>query len=125
LIRTLTVDYAPILVCSRDDCKTVAETAFDEMMMAVVQAYSEFSLLISEQNHSDLSLNTLDDALNPFYQQKGIFREQIMSKSAEPKVDDLLATDSHQLQEYMIHMIRSAIETLVYEAEKVSTTKRR
>jgi hypothetical protein len=119
------VDYAPILVCSRDDCKTLAETASDEMMMGVVQAYSEFSLLISQQNHSDLSLNTLHDALNPFYQQKGIFREQIMSKSAEAQVDDLLATDSHQLQEYMIHMIRSAIETLVYEAEKVSTTKRR
>jgi hypothetical protein len=48
-----------------------------------------------------------------------------MSKSAKAKVDDLLATESHQLREQKIHKIRAAIEALVYGAEKVSSTKRR
>jgi hypothetical protein len=40
-------------------------------------------------------------------------------------VDDQLATESRQLLEQMIHMIRAAMETLVYGDEKVSTTKHR
>jgi len=46
-----------------------------------------------------------------------------MSKSAKAKVNDLLATESHQLREQKIHKIRAAKEALVYGAEKVSTTK--
>jgi hypothetical protein len=125
VIRTLAVNWAPILVCSKDDGKTVAETASDEMVMGAVWALCEFSLLVTKQNHSDLSLTALDDALKRFYQKKGIFREQKMTKSAKAKVDDLLATESHQLREQKIHKIRAAMEALVYGAEKVSSTKRR
>jgi len=124
MIRTLAVNCAPILVCSKDDGKTAAETASDEMVMGAVRGLCQFSLLVSQQNHSDLSLTALDDALKWFYQKKGIFRDQKMSKSAKAKVDDLLATESHQLREQKIHKIRAAMEALVYGAEKVSSTKR-
>ena len=139
MIRSLAVNCPPLLVCSKDDRKAVAQTAFDEMVMGAarslcqftllvsqqnhsdlslkalddalnwfykktasdemvvgaVRALCEFSLLVSQQNHSDLSLNALDDALKRFNQQKGIFREQTMSKSVKAKVDDLVATESH------------------------------
>jgi len=97
MIRTLSANCAPILDCSKDDGKTVSETASDEMVMGAVQALCEFSLLVSQQNHSDLSLTALDDALNRFYKKKGAFRHQEMSKSAMAKVDEQLATESHQL----------------------------
>jgi hypothetical protein len=45
------------------DSKIVVETAFYVMGMGAVQALSEFSLLVSQQNHSDLSLKALDDEL--------------------------------------------------------------
>jgi hypothetical protein len=48
-----------------------------------------------------------------------------MSKSAKAKVDNLLAKESHQLHEQKIHMIRAVMETVVYGAEKDSTTKHR
>jgi hypothetical protein len=67
MIRTLAVNCAPILDCSKDDGKTAAENASDEIVIGVVQTLCEFSLLISQQNHSDLSLRTLDDALTQFY----------------------------------------------------------
>ena len=125
MIRTLAVNCAPILVCSTDDRKTAAETASDEMVMGAVRALCEFSLLVSQQNHSDLSLAALDDALKRFYKKKGAFRDQKMSKSAKAKVDEQLATESHQLREQKIHKIRAAMEVLVYGAEKVTTSKRR
>jgi hypothetical protein len=48
-----------------------------------------------------------------------------MSKSAKAKVDDLLARDSHYLQEQNIYKIFAVTEALVYGAEMVSTTQRR
>jgi hypothetical protein len=125
MIRTLAVNCAPILDCSKDDGKTPAETASDEMVMGAVRALCEFSLLVSQQNHSDLSLTALDDALKRFYKKKGAFRDQKMSKSAKAKVDEQLATESHQLRDQKIHKIRAAMEVLVYGAEKVTTSKRR
>ena len=125
MIRTLAVNGAPIHVCSKDDGKTAAETVSDEMVMGAVRALCEFSLLVSQQNHSDLSLKALDDALKRFYQVKGIFQEQKMSKSVKPKVDDLVAIESYQLREQQIHKIRAAMEALVFGAEKVSSTKGR
>jgi hypothetical protein len=56
-----------ILDCSKEDGKTAAETTSDEMVMGAVQALCEFSLLVSQQNHSDRSLKVLDDAQNRFY----------------------------------------------------------
>jgi len=123
MIRTLAVNCAPILGCSKDDGKTAVETATDEMVMGAVQTFCECCPLVSQQNHSDLSLNALDDALKRFYHKKGISREQKMSKSVKATVDDLLARESYLLREQMIHKIRAAMEALVYGADMVSTTK--
>jgi hypothetical protein len=60
---------------SKDDGKTAAENDSDTMVMGAVRALSEFSPLVSQQNHSDLSLKALEDALKRFYQKKCIFRE--------------------------------------------------
>ena len=103
----------------------MAETASGELVMEAVWALCEFSPLISQQNHSDLSLKALEDALQQFYKKKGIFQEQKMSKSAKAKRDDLLAKESHQLREQKIHKIPAAMEALVYGAEMVSPTERR
>jgi hypothetical protein len=119
------VNCAPILDCSKVEGKTAAENASDEMVMGAVRALCEFSLLVSQQNHLDLSLTALDDALRRFYLKNGIFQEQKMSKSAKAKVDDMLASESHQLHKQKIYKIQAAMEALVYGAEKVSTPKRR
>jgi len=125
MIRTLAVNCAPILDCSQDAGKTAPETASDEMVMGAVWALCEFSLLVRQQNHSDLSLAALDDALKRLYKKKGAFRDQKMSKSAKAQVDELLARESHHLQEQKIHKIRAAMEVQLYGAEKVTTLKRR
>jgi ElaB/YqjD/DUF883 family membrane-anchored ribosome-binding protein len=125
MITILAVNCAPILVCSTDDRKTAAETASDEMVMGAVWVLREFSLHVSQQNHSDLFLKALDDPLKQFYQKKGIFCKQKISKSAKAKVDDVLAKESYQLHEQKSHNIRAAMEAVVYGADKDSTTKRR
>jgi len=119
------VNCAAILDCSEDDAKTPAETVSDEMVMGAVWALCEFSLVVSQQNHSNLSLTALDDALKRFYKKKGAFQDQILSKSAKANVNDPLAMQSHQLCEQKIHTIRAAMEVLVYWAERVTTSKRR
>jgi len=123
MIRTLAVNCAPILDCSQDAGETAAETASDDMVMGAVRALCEFSLLVSQRNHSDLSLAALDDALKHIYNKKGAFRDQKISKSAKAKVDELLARESHHLQEQKIHKIRAAMEVQLYGAEKVTTSK--
>jgi hypothetical protein len=94
MLRTLAVKCSPIHVCSKDDGKTAAEIACDEMVIEVVQVLCEFSLPFSQQNQSDLSLTALDDTHKRFNQKKGIFREQKILISVKAKVDDLLATES-------------------------------
>jgi hypothetical protein len=125
MIRTLAVNCAPILHCSTYYGKTAAQTPTNEMVMGAVWAVCQFCVLVSQQNHFDLSLNALDDALKQFCQQQGIFRDQTMSKSVKATVDDLLATESDQLGEQKILKTHAAMEALVYGAEKVSTTKHR
>jgi hypothetical protein len=73
MIRTLAVNCTPILDCSKDDWKTAAENASDEMVMAAVRVLYEFSLVVSQQNHSDLFLEAQDDSLKPLHKKKGIF----------------------------------------------------
>jgi len=102
----------------------VAENASDEMVMGAVRALCELSVLVGQQNHSNQSLKALDDAMMGFCPKKGIFREQKMLKSAKAKVDDLLATESHQLRGRKIHKICAAMEAVLYGAEKISTSKR-
>ena len=46
-----------------------------------------------------------------------------MTKSVKAKVDEQLATESHQLREQEIRIIRAAMEVQVYGAEKVTTSK--
>jgi hypothetical protein len=121
MIRTPVVNCASILVYSKYDGKTVAETATCEMVIGAVRALCE--LLVCKRSHSDLSLNPLHDGLKQIHQKKGIFREHYMLKSAMPKVDDFLATESKQLWEQRIYKIHAAKEALVYGAEQVSTTK--
>jgi hypothetical protein len=75
MIGTLAVNCASIPVCFTCDWKAAAESASDELVMGAVRALCEFSLLVSQQNHSNLSLNALDDALKRFHLNKGIFPE--------------------------------------------------
>jgi len=63
MITTLVLNWATILDRSKDDRITPVETACDEMVIGAVQALCEFSLLVSQQNHSDLSLTAWDDEL--------------------------------------------------------------
>jgi hypothetical protein len=90
MIRTQAVNCTPILYCSQDAGKTVAERASDEMVMGAVQVLCQFSLLVSQQSHSNLSLAALDDALKRFYNTQGAVQEQTMLKSAMAKVDEQL-----------------------------------
>jgi len=73
MIRAHSVNCIPILVCSKDDGETAAKAASEAMVTGAVRASCEFSLLVGEQNHSDLSLKALDDALKGFCQKKSVF----------------------------------------------------
>jgi len=66
MIRTLAVNGVPILVCFKADRKTAAETASNEMVMGAVPVFWEFTLLVSQQNHSNLSLKALHNALKQY-----------------------------------------------------------
>jgi len=90
--------------------------------MGAVRALSLFYLLVNQQNHLDLPLNALEDTLKWFSPKKRIFQKQKMSKSANGKVDNLLAREFHQLHAQRIHKIYAAMEAVVYGAEKVSTS---
>jgi len=123
MIRTLPVNSAPILDFSKDDGNTAVENATDEVVMRPVWEFFEFSWPVRQQNHSDVFLNALYDALKWLYLKQNIVWKQKMAKCVMAKVDDLFATESHQLSEHKIHKICGAMEALVYGAEKVSTTK--
>jgi len=124
MIRTLTVNCIPILDCPKVDRKTPAETASDENVMWAVWVLCEFSLHVGQQNHSDLTLTAVDDALTGFCKKKNPVREQKISKSAKAQVDDPVARESHQLRAQMIQKIRAALEVQAYWAEMVTTTRR-
>jgi len=123
MLRTLAVTCAAVTDCSLHARKTAVENASDEVVMGAVRVLCEFSLVVSQQNHSDLFLKALHGGLQQFYEKKGIFRDQTMSNSAKAQGDDLLARESHQLSEQMIYKICAAIEALVYGAGKVSKMK--
>jgi len=96
MIRTLAVNYTPILDYSKNNGKTVAETASDEIGMGAVQALCECSLLLSQQNNSNLFLTVLDNELKPCYKMKGAFHKRIILKSATINMDELVTRESHQ-----------------------------
>jgi hypothetical protein len=115
-IISLAVDYFPILDCSQDTGKIATENTFKEVVMDAVPALCEFSLLVRQQNQSDLSLKALDNAHKQLYKRKGNFRQRKLSKSVTASVDDLLARESNQLHELKIYKICAAMEALVYGA---------
>ena len=96
-----------------DDGRTAAETISDEMVMGAKRALCEFSLLVRQQDHSDLCLTALDDAHKLFYKKKGAFREQKMLKSAKAPVDEEFPIESHQLRAWKIDTICAAMEVQV------------
>jgi hypothetical protein len=67
MIRTQAVLCASVLLCSKNDGQTAAETASDETVMGAMQPVCEFSLHDCQRNHLDLSLKALDDALKPIF----------------------------------------------------------
>jgi len=68
----LDTTFCMLLACSKEDGKTVAENATNEIIMGALLAFCEFSLLVSQRNHSDLSLKAPDKSLTRFYHKKGI-----------------------------------------------------
>jgi len=122
MIRTLEVNCTQVLECSKNDGKTPAETDSNEMVIGAVRALCEFSLLVSEKNHSVLSLTALDNAVKQFNKKMGAFRDKKISNSAKAKVNDQLARESDWLQKQKIHKIRTAMEVLVYGAENFTTS---
>jgi hypothetical protein len=90
-----------------------------------VRALCQFSLFVSQQNHSDLSHRALGDVMKRFFKNMVACGDQKMSKSVKTTVNKLLAGESHQLQEQMIHEIRAAMDVQVYWTEKVTTSNRR
>jgi hypothetical protein len=88
MIRTLAVYCTPILDCSKDHGKTPVETASDEMVMEAVWALCAFTLLVSQQHDSDLSLTALDDNWKRIQKKEGPIRDQKMSQSAKRKVNE-------------------------------------
>jgi len=84
-IRSLAVNCTPLLVCSNDDGRTAAEMASDGMVMAASWACCESSLLVSQQNHSDISLRALHDALKRLYKTKGSFERRKWRSLRRPK----------------------------------------
>jgi len=119
MIRTMAVDCASIHNCSKNDGKTPVEAASDEMTMGALKALCEFFLLLSQQNHSDLSLTAPADALKRFYKKKDAIQNWKLSKFAKVTVNEHFAIESHQLRKSMIHNIPNEMEVLVYGAENI------
>jgi hypothetical protein len=59
--------------CSKNLSKTVVDMTSDEMGMGAVQALFEFSLLVFQQNHSELSFTALENALKRVHKTRVIF----------------------------------------------------
>jgi len=89
-IRTQGVTFTPFLVSSDDDTNRVAETAANELVMVAVLALSGYSRLVSQQNHSDLSLKARDHVLKQCFQMHGACQTQKMSQCAMAKLKEQL-----------------------------------
>ena len=86
MIRTLALNCAPNLVCTTDDRKTAVETASDEMVMGAVRALCEFSLHVSQQNHSDLSLTHWTILSSNFTRRRVYFANRKWGSLRRPKL---------------------------------------
>ena len=90
-----------------------------------MRALCEFSLLVSQQTQSDLSLTALHDALKRFYKNEDAFRNQTMLKSGKAIVEKQLTREPDQLRQQNIHQMHTSMEVPVYGPEKFTPTKRR
>jgi hypothetical protein len=61
MIRTPAINCTPNCFCYKDDGRTAAATATNEMVKEAVQAVFEFYLLVSQGNHTNLFLKALGD----------------------------------------------------------------
>jgi hypothetical protein len=73
MTRVLAENCTPPVVSYKDNGKAAAERASDAIVMGAVWSSYVFSLLVSQQTHSDLSFKALDDAIMEFNQRKGNF----------------------------------------------------
>jgi len=103
----------------------VVHLASDDMVIGAFCSLCEFSLLVSQQNRSYLSLKPVDNTVMQFYQRQSAVQEQTLWKSVKAIVDEQLAKESHQFREQQICDIPTAIEVFVYGVEKVSAIQQR
>jgi hypothetical protein len=61
MIRTLAQNWTPMLFCSADIRKVLADTASDGLIIIAVQTSYNISLLFCHQNQSLLSLKAVYD----------------------------------------------------------------
>jgi len=85
--------------------------------MCAPLAVCELSHLVCEQNDPDLSFKLLDNIHQPFLLTQGILWEQKMLQSENAKVDYQWSRESHQLYEYKISMVCTAMEGHMYMAD--------
>jgi len=86
MIWTLAVNFTLIIDCSKDNRTTMGDTASDAMVKGTVWTLCEFSLLVSQENHFDLSLTALDDAVMRLYNKKGDFKNRTCRSLWTPKL---------------------------------------
>jgi hypothetical protein len=70
-MRKLATNLASITDFSKNYSKTVNDAACDEMSTVAVHALCENSLLLSQQNHSDVFIILLDEVLKQFCEKQG------------------------------------------------------
>ena len=76
IMRIIAINCALIPISSKDDRITAAYTASDNMVVGAAQVFSDFTLLLSQFNHSDLSLNTQDNVLNQVIRKRRFFKNR-------------------------------------------------
>lgn len=118
ICRKVAITCDPLSLSSNDNEKTVVGSALDEMVIGAVYILCEFSLLVSSQNHHDLSLKALDNPLNNFAKKMHSVQLQKVSQSAKPKVDEMLTSESYLLNRQKIDQHFAAVKVYVTQAAK-------
>jgi hypothetical protein len=90
--------------------------------MGTVWALCECSLLVSQQNNTELSITAQNNTQPKMYKMEGTFGERKVSKSANTDLNDQLASRFHQQRVQMIHLIRAALEVKLSGAILVTSS---
>ena len=85
MISTLAVNFGSFLGCLNYDGKRAAETASDEIIMGALHALCEYSIHVSQQNHSDLSLKGVNDGHQGFPSAQVLFKNRQCRSLQRPK----------------------------------------